>query len=98
MPAGAERSALTTLDVAVRLGLVERHLAPPPAARDRERLRALWATPPATSRFAFDGDGSLAVVSVSDERAELREAVRAVLAAVEDGASAWDCALVVAAR
>ncbi len=95
VPAGAERSALTTFDVAVRLGLVERHLAPPPAARDHERLRALWALA-GDEPLRFGGDGSLTVVSVSDERAELREAVRAVVAAVEEGASARDCALVVA--
>jgi len=94
VPSGAERSVLTTLSVAIRLGLVERHLASPRETRDCERLRALWGD---TSEhpLVLAGDGSLAVVSVSDERAELREAVRAVLDAVEGGASAWDCALVV---
>ena len=44
----------------------------------------------------FAGDGTLAVVSVSDERAEAREAVRAVIAAAaEGGAPSWDCAVVV---
>ena len=95
VPAGAARSALTTLDVAIGSGLVERPLAPPPAERDAGRLRAVWADPPNAEPLRLGGDGSLAVVSVSDERAELREAVRAVLGAVEGGASAWDCALVV---
>ena len=97
-PAGAARSALTTLDVAVRQGLIERLLAPPPAARDRERLRALWGDSGAEGPLQLGGDGSLAVVSVSDERAELREAVRTILSAVQDGVSAWDCALVVPRR
>ncbi len=94
VPGGAARSALTTLDVAIELGLVERRLAAPPLTRDRERLRVLWDEA-SDEPLAFGGDGSLAVVSVSDERAELREAVRAIVSAVEDGASAWDCALVV---
>ncbi|HEX5641567.1 MAG TPA: PD-(D/E)XK nuclease family protein, partial [Thermoleophilia bacterium] len=55
----------------------------------------VWRETSEAERPAFAGDGSLAVVSVSDERAELREAVRAVLGAVEGGAAAWDCALVV---
>ena len=53
------------------------------------------ARAPAASPSLLDGDGTLAVVSVADERAELREAVREVLGAVERGAAAWDCALVV---
>ena len=95
VPAGADRTALTTLDVAIRLGLVERRPALPPAAHDRERLRALWAVDGPADPLEFGDDGSLAVVSVSDERAELREAIRTVLDAVDGGASAWDCALVV---
>jgi ATP-dependent helicase/nuclease subunit B len=95
VPAGAERSALATLDVAARLGLVERRLAPPRATYDRERLSALWGDAAGDAPLQLAGDGTLAVVSVSDERVELREAVRSVLAAVEGGASAWDCALAV---
>ena len=95
VPAGGPRSALTTLEVASALGLVERQLTPPQAVRDSERVRALWGSAADEHPLRFGGDGSLAVVSVSDERAELREAVRTVLDAVEGGAFAWDCALVV---
>ena len=95
LPADGPRAGLTTLEVAAGLGLREQQLPPTPATLDRERLRAVWREKPHTERLAFAGDGSLAVVSVSDERAELREAVRAVLGAVEAGAAAWDCALVV---
>ena len=97
-PAGGERSGLTTLDVAVGLGLVERQLRPPRAARDSELLRALWTAAAGKGPLEFRGDGSLAVVSVPDERTELREAVRAILGAVDAGAFAWDCALVVSHR
>ena len=95
VPAGAARTALTTLDVAVGLGLVEEQLAVPPPTRDGDRLRRIWGGAASDEPLRLGGDGSLAVVSVSDERAELREAVRAVLGAVEAGASSWDCALVV---
>ena len=95
VPAGGPRSALTTLDVATTLGLVERRLEAPLATCDRRRLRAVWSDDAGDEGLALEGDGSLAVVSVSDERAELREAVRAVFTAVEAGASSWDCALVV---
>ena len=94
VPADGPRGGLTTLEVAAGLGLREERLAPAPATLDRERLRAVWRETPEAEQLVFAGDGSLAVVSVSDERAELREAVRAVLGAVE-GAAAWDCALVV---
>ena len=70
-------------------------MAVPPPARDRDRLRCIWGGAASAAPLALGGDGSLAVVSVSDERDELREAVRAVLSAVEAGASSWDCALVV---
>ena len=95
VPAGAARTALTTLDVALALGLVEEQAAVPPAVRDRARLRCIWGEVASDGPLTLAGDGSLAVVSVSDERAELREAVRAVLGAVEAEASSWDCALVV---
>lgn len=95
VPADGPRTGLTTLEVAAGLGLTERRLAASPATLDRERLRAVWREASGAERLAFAGDGSLTVISVSDERVELREAVRAVLAAVEGGAAAWDCALVV---
>ena len=62
--------------------------------RDGDLLRAIWSVD-VPDRTAFVGDGSLAVCSVSDERAELREAVRTVLAAVAGGARSWECAVVV---
>lgn len=95
VPSGGPRAGLTTLDVAAALGLRECRLAPASPARDRERLREVWSEQAGGARPAFDGDGSLVVFSVSDERAESREAARAVLRAVEGGAAAWDCALVV---
>jgi ATP-dependent helicase/nuclease subunit B len=98
VPAGAARTALTALEVAVALGLEEQHAAVPPPTRDRHRLRRIWGGAASGEPLGLNGDGSLAVVSVPDERAELREAVRAVLGAVEAGASSWDCALVVPNR
>ena len=95
VPAGAARTALTTLEVAVALGLEEEPVAVPPPTRDRDRLRCIWGGAASGEPPWLGDDGSLAVVSVSDERAELREAVRAVLGAIEAGASSWDCALVV---
>ena len=95
VPSRGPRDGLATLDAAVALGLQERRLSPAPPSCDRERLSAVWSEEAGGERLALDGDGSLAVISVSDERSELREAVRAVIGAVEDGAAAWDCALVV---
>ncbi|MGE5229368.1 MAG: hypothetical protein ACM3MJ_06580, partial [Deltaproteobacteria bacterium] len=95
VPADGPRAGLAALEVAAGFGLTEQRLAAAPATVDRERLRAVWRETSAAEPPAFAGDGSLAVVSVSDERAELREAVRAVLGAVEGGAAARDCALVV---
>lgn len=95
-PRGAAGDTTTVL-VGQRSGLAVRRLAPPEEAADHERLAAVWgaaATAPETS-LELAGDGTLAVVSVSDERAELRAAVRTVLAAIDAGASAWDCAVIV---
>lgn len=94
VPAGIRPEGLPAFDAALALGLGARHLEAPGPARDRDRLRAVWSEAAAGGR-EFAADGSLAVVSVSDERAELREGVRAVLAAVESGAASWECAVVV---
>ena len=94
---GDDETLLTLLAAARRAGLRERRATPPSAARTDRELVGLLARPGtrATPAVRLAGDGSLGVVSVSDERAETREAVRAVLAAVEAGATAWDCAVVV---
>jgi hypothetical protein len=91
-PAGRVADGQPAFEAACTLGLPPRALPAIPAASDRDHVRAVWAglSPP-----AFAGDGTLRVVSVSDDRAEVREAVRAVLGAVRDGAAAWECAVVV---
>jgi ATP-dependent helicase/nuclease subunit B len=94
VPEGMPAAGLPVWDVAHGLGLAERRLEAPTAARDGDLLRAVWSAD-APERAGFAGDGSLAVCSVADERAELREAVRAVLAAVAGGARSWECAVVV---
>ena len=72
--------ALTTLEVAAALGLAEQRLAPAPAGpRPGAAAGGLARGVRGRAARRSRGDGSLAVVSVSDERAELREAVRAVL-------------------
>ena len=76
------------------LGFADRRPDAPEPRRDSGLLAAVWSEG-APERAEFADDGSLAVVSVSDERAELREAVRAVLAAVAGGAPSWECAVVV---
>ena len=96
LPRGGSRAGVGVVDVALRLG--RRHVAvePPSPAADGDGVAGVWAAsagPPSLS-----GDGSLAVVSVPDERAESREAVRAVVAAAEGGAALWDCAVVVPRR
>ena len=93
-PAGRTPVGQPAFEAAVEMGLAVRHLEAPQARCDRDGLSAAW-TEGVTGRRAFAGDGSLQVVSVSDERAELREAVRAVFAAIADGAAAWQCAVVV---
>ena len=86
-------------EAAARFGCGERRLESPPESRDCERVSAVWSPPaPPDASVRFAGDGSFTVFSVSDERAELREAVRGVMAAIEEGASAWDCAVVVPHR
>ena len=88
------------LAAARAVGLVERRLQTPAVGPDRERLFELWNASRSVAGPAveFRGDRSLTVVSVPDERAEMREAARAVLAAVVAGAESWDCAVVVPHR
>ncbi len=93
-PAGRAPAGHPAFEAAVETGLAMRRLEAPQARCDRDALSSVWTDDGAGGR-AFAGDGSLQVVSVSDERAELREAVRAVLSAIEDGATAWQCAVVV---
>ena len=96
-PAGRAPEGQPAFEAAVETGLAVRHLKPPEARCDRDALAAVWTEDVAGAR-PFAGDGSLQVVSVSDERAELREAVRTVFAAIADGATAWQCARRGAAR
>ncbi|MFA4966587.1 MAG: PD-(D/E)XK nuclease family protein, partial [Thermoleophilia bacterium] len=86
-----------TLDVARAAGLGESWLAVPAGDGDLARLAAVWRTvrPLEGPALSLAGDASLYVVSVADERGEVREAVRALLAAAGDGAAFWDCAVVV---
>jgi hypothetical protein len=97
LPRGGDESLATTLAAARALGLDERRVEPPAATSTRERLAAVWsrATTAATSRLELAADGTLAVVSVADERGEAREATRALLDAAERGVPFWDCAVVV---
>ena len=81
-------------------GLTERPVEPPPPANDLARAAAALGAPRVSGEpsLELDGDGSLRVISVSDERGEVREAVREVLAAASaagDTARFWDCAIVV---
>ncbi|MGO8683830.1 MAG: PD-(D/E)XK nuclease family protein [Thermoleophilia bacterium] len=97
VPRSSAGEGAVALVAARSAGLVERRLEAPPVTSDRDRLAALWQSPsPSTFEpLVFIGDGSLAVVSVADQRSEAREATRAVLAAAAAGAAVWDCAVVV---
>ena len=97
IPRGGAGENATALEAARAAGLVEQRRETPAAVADLERLAELWraSRPVPGSAFAFRGDGTLTVVSVPDERVEMREAARAVLAAVAAGAASWDCAVVV---
>ena len=97
IPRGGSGEGASALEAALVAGVAQRSLEPSAASVDLERLAELWraARPVAGSTVEFRGDGTLTVASVSDERAETREAARAVLAAVAAGAAFWDCAVVV---
>ena len=97
VPRGAGGDGAAALDVARALGMAERPVTAPEASDDLGRVAALWEARqgPARDLLRLRGDGSLCVVSVADERLESREAVRAVIAALDAGATAWDCAVLV---
>ena len=97
VPRDAPSDDSSALGAARAAGLSEERREAPAVVADRERLAEVWRRPGPGARpsVAFCGDGSLTVVSVPDERAEMREAVRAVLSAIAEGAAAWDCAVVV---
>ena len=97
--AGGDQDA-PVLQAARAAGLTEERLAPPEAASDLDRVAAVLAPGSGGTAGALriDGDGSLAVVSVSDGHSEVREAAREVLTAVSCLGSevpSWDCAIVV---
>ena len=93
VPEGLSPDGLPGWDVARRLRGAGRQLEAPPPGRDKDLLRAVWSEAAGEKRLV--GDGSVQVLSVTDERAERREAVRGVLAAVTGEVAAWDCAVVV---
>src|SRR5450756_2113180 len=97
MPRGGSGEGASALEAARAAGLAEQRRETPAAGADLERLAELWhaSRPVAGPAVEFQGDGTLTVLSVPDERAEIREAARAVLAAVAAGAPSWDCAVVV---
>lgn len=97
--AGADHDA-PVLRAARAAGLTEERLAPPEAASDLDRVAAALTpgSAGAAGALKLDGDGSFAVVSVSDGDCEVREAVREVLIAASrpgSAASFWDCAILV---
>ena len=98
IPRGGSGEGATALEVARACGLAERRREAPAAVVNLERLAELWraSRPVGAPAVELRGDDhSLRVVSASDERAEMREAARAVLAAAAAGAAFWDCAVVV---
>ena len=92
-PRDGPRTGVTLLSVALREGLRDAPAPAPARAADLDRVAAVWDAAGQPPEFA--ADGSLAVVSVADERSEGREAARALVAAAEGGARLWDCAVVV---
>jgi RecB family exonuclease len=98
-PAGGSCEQAPACVLASGMGLAENRLEPPPADTDLARMAAdivHWRGPSGDA-LALEGDGSLAVVSAPDERSEVREAAREVLAAaLADNAAAFhQCAVVV---
>lgn len=92
LPLGVTADKTTAAPVAEACGLTFAPRAAPAPAADKERLSAVWT---GADSLSFAGDGSREVLSVADERAEAREAVRLVVGAAEAGASLADCAVVV---
>jgi RecB family exonuclease len=110
VPRHRRSEGVTMRDAALAAGLRERLLDAPTVRDDLGRVAAVWSEHGAAAggRLELEGGGVLTVVSVPDERAETREAVRSVLEAAvgsgdeggtgnEPGAGAplWDCAIVV---
>jgi ATP-dependent helicase/nuclease subunit B len=97
IPRGGSGKDANALEAGRAAGLIEQQREAPAALVDRDRLSRLWHAPgPIVGPGAqLRGDGTLCVISVPDERAEAREAARAVLSAAEAGAAFWDCAVVV---
>lgn len=110
VPRNGQARVVAMRAAALSAGLVEHPLPIPDTAPDErddlERVAVVWGhgEVSADERLGLDGRGALAVVSVPDERAETREAVRAIVAAAvggggqgsaEPGAPLRDCAIVV---
>jgi ATP-dependent helicase/nuclease subunit B len=98
IPRGGSGAGASALEAALAAGLAEQRREAPPAETNLDRLADLWCAsrPLDAPVVAFrPEDDTLTVASVPDERAEMREAARTVLAAVTDGAESWDCAVVV---
>ncbi|MBN2203408.1 MAG: PD-(D/E)XK nuclease family protein [Thermoleophilia bacterium] len=97
LPRDGDDGLATALAAGRALGLDERRTRAPAVARDLERLTPVWSGAVAgpQGRLELLGDGTLAVVSVADERGEAREATRALLEAAGRGVPFWDCAVVV---
>ena len=98
IPRGGSGAGASALEAARIAGSQSNAVRLPPAETNLERLADLWCASRSLDApvFAFrPEDDTLAVASVPDERAEMREAARTVLAAVTDGAESWDCAVVV---
>ena len=92
LPRGAAPEQTAAIVAARAAGRAATNHVPPDVKTDKERLVAVWA---GGERPVLAGDGTLEVISVPDDRAESREAVRAVVAAAERGTPLWDCAVVV---
>ena len=100
LPREGARLNEATLNAALAAGLAEQSTAAPDMRTDLDRVAAVWrdSAAAASEPLRLAGDQTLTVASVSDERAETREALRAVMAAAEGGASLWECAIVVPRR
>jgi RecB family exonuclease len=92
LPRGATPDLATAVGAGRAAGRSVTSLDTPAVATDAARLVAVWSE---GERPVLAGDGTLEVVSVPDDRTEVREAVRAVVAAAEAGTPLWDCAVVV---
>ena len=92
LPSGSAPEEATAIVAGRAAGRSVARLDAPAGSTDKDRLVAVWAE---GERPVLTGDGTLEVVSVPDDRAERREAVRAVVAAAERGVPLWDCAVVV---